>query len=882
MFRTGLLGGAAIGVLAATAVMAPAQAQDVPQAGDADADIITVTGYRASLRRSIENKRTADDIRDVISASEIGAMPDQNIAEALQRVPGVSITRDQGEGRFVTIRGLPPELSRVTINGMTAMSTSDSRAVPLDLFASELFGRLEVIKSPSAEDSEGGLAGQINLITPDPMDLEGPQLSVDVAAFQNDLAGEWDPRATVMAGNTFANGDLAVLGGISYSDRAVRQDAVFSGGWNPVGDFFGNAPAGTEDLDVWENGQLRLFDENRERLGLFGAVRHAPGSNLEYGFSALFSRYDLEQTKYQFLHRFKKGSEIFDIEAQDDAVVSAMIRDVAIGSNNQRRNEESDALVLTADAEWQAGAWSFTGELGYSAADVSVPSDLKYVWDGTGNVGYDLTDPYRPVFTFFGPSQETAYSDASLYTQLRQVVVEERDVEDAETRAAFDAEREIGRGFLDTLQFGLAVRDRGREQSATQFKYRDSSITDDGAAPLDQYNGNYAVSDYLGGAYPFWSTVVVDFDRARDGLVPAEGFDYPADLLNSYDVNERSLAAYGQMNFLSGPVSGNAGVRVVRTELDADGYGILNGGAPEAVSFSDEGTEVLPSANVRIELTDNLVLRGAAARVMARPAFDDVAPRQSVNEVALSVSQGNPDLDPYLANQFDASLEYYTGNDGIIAVSVFYKDVESFIFDQTRTLTIDNPADYGIDPSLAGESFNVTRPENGAGAELLGAEIAVQYTFDDLLPAPLAGFGINANLTYVDSDAEFMANEAGQDIEDEGGVGSQEFPLPGLSEWTANLQLFYERDRLNARIAYNWRDEFLLTPAGQEADPEFAASYEQIDAIIGYDVTDMISVYAEALNLTDEGYRAYTIAEPRLLEYSETGRRFFVGVRMRR
>lgn len=841
-------------------------------------DTITVTGYRASWTRALQNKRNADDIRDVITSTEVGELPDQNVAEAIQRVPGVSITRDQGEGQFVTIRGLPPEFSRTTINGMTATSSDNGRAVQLDLFASDLFSTIEIVKSPSAEDTEGGLSGQINLVTHDPAAVNKPLFSADVAGFYNDLSGELGPKLSLIGANEFLDGKLSALAAIAYSDRSVRQDVLASGGWNGVGDLIGgDLTEEVANAQMWENGQLRMFEEDRERLGLLGAVSFSPSSGQTYEVSALYSKYDLLQTKYQFLNQFKSGSSIQDVRLEGDTVVAATFPEATIGSNNQRRTEERDSLILTGSGEWALDRWLVKAGLGLSETNVETPEDLKYVWEGTADIGYDLSDPYAPDFSYPNTSVDEIYSNPALYTKLKQIVVEDRNVEDAEARVYSDIERDLDIAGLSAIKGGFEYRSREKQQSAAKFQDRSKPKTNDGVSPLSDYVGYHEGDGYLSDDYPFWSDIVADFGAAKAGLVPAGGYDIQQDLLNSFDVSEDTLAGYAQLDFDTGFGSGNAGLRVLRSELDSSGYASLNGGAPEPATFSDEFTEILPSVNWRLPITDKLYVRAAAARVIARAAFEDMAPRRSVDEVEFNIRQGNPELDPYKADQLDISLEYYADDDTFLALAGFYKDVDSFIFDQTSQITLDNPERFGVDPALAGETFNLTRPENGQGAEVKGVELVGQYAFTNL-PQPLSGFGVNANVTWTDSEARFTANEAGEDAGDETNL-SQDFPLPGLSEWTANLQVYYELAGFSARLAYNWRDDYLITPAGAEADPEFAKSYDQLDGQVAYEFAEGFKVYAEVLNITNEPYQAYTVKEPRLLEHSETGRRVFFGLR---
>jgi TonB-dependent receptor len=863
-------------VAASTAAVPTAHAQD-----DATQTIeeMTVYGIRGSLGRALEQKRMADDVRDVITNLEVGQFPDQNLAEAVQRLPGVAISRNQGEGRFVTIRGLPPELNRIAVNGVALPSTEDGRAVPLDVFSADLFGSLAVVKSQAADADEGALGGSMELDTPAPLSLADGRVAGTVRSFYNELSEDWGPAASVVASKHFADGRFGAVAGLTFSDRSIRQDTWSSGGWNPVGSFFDTGDAATNDLLVWENGKPRLFLEERERTAALVGLEADDETWGHWRLDVLWSAFDVERERYQFLHKFKKSADITDIVGDGEKVVAARFVDSTLGVNQQYMAEESDARIVTLRGDRRIGQWSVESLFGYSRIENEVPDDYKFVWESSGfGLGYDVSEPFDPVFSYQGITQTAALSDPSLYPKLKQVVAEPREATDERLDLDLSAYREfVDAGVLERLGVGLDLR--GRDKERVQTQYKDKSVR----PPLSDFivGGGTATpgaSDFLDGDFPFWSGVAADFDALRAGLVPAGGFSFAPDLLGSFDVGEEVAAGWVRADLGAGPVSGNLGIRAVRTATEADGYEVVDAG-PTPVTFDNTYTEWLPSGTLRVDLRDDLVLRASLARAMVRPAFEDMAPRRSVNEIDLKVSQGNPGLEPFLANQVDLTAEWYFGDDAMVAVAFFHKDVESFIFDQTRSLVVDDPARFGADPALAGSTFEVTRPENGDGAEVTGVELVWQQPLD-FLPAALRGFGVSANYTWTDSEAQFSANESGADQGAGEGLGGQDFGLPGLSSSVLNTTLYYDRAGFTARLSWNQRTRYLDSPAGAEGQPEYVEDFGQLDAYVGYAVNEHVTVFAEGINLNDEPLRRYSDPGRKLEEYSVNGYRVFAGVRV--
>jgi TonB-dependent receptor len=854
-------------------------AQSAENSGSQELQEVVIYGVRASLTNAINTKRRADDIRDVITTADIGNFPDQNLAEAAQRLPGVAITRSAGAGQFITIRGLPPELNRIAWNGVTLPSSSDDRAVPLDMFSSDLFGSLSVVKSQSADKDDGSLGGSLNLETPSPLSLPDNTLSLTARTFYNDLAEKNDPEGALLASKQFADGRLGIVGGITFSDRSVRQDSIESGGWNPVGNFFPTGDEATDELLVWENAKAALFDETRERRTALLAGEADLGDGGHYRLDVMHTRHEIDSKAYLQLNRFKNGSAIENIVGDGDKVVSADFIDATVGINQQRFIEETEATLSSLRGDWNlSDRWEVDAQAAWLQLENDWPTLHKYKFFPDGfNIGYDLSDQYQPQFRYNNFSSfDEILNSPELFDEFSDVVVESRDSKDRTMQLELNSRYRIDSGWLTTLHTG--VQWQNREKSSVQAKAKDKS----NKQPLvDFLDGGTAIpgnDNFLDGRLPWMGPIMASFDLLEQNIRPYD-VALPPNRLDSFVVEEDSLSAYVRADFEQGRLSGNVGVRVLANDLTSNGYEAVNGNlAP--VTLTQDYVEFLPSGTLNYQVRDDLVMRLSAGKALVKPQFADVAPRRSVNEDDLNVSQGNPALDPFQALQADLSLEWYFSEGGLLAAAALYKDIDSFIFNQAEDRVIQNTSFYGIDPVLAGQTFSVSQPLNGTGAKVRGLELIWQQPFD-FLPAPFDGFGVTTNYTWLDSDANFSANIVGADQAAGEGLASQSFGLPGLSDQVFNTTLYYEKEALTLRLAHNARSNFLLTPAGAEGQPRFVEDFSQLDAFLGYELTDSIALFAEAINLGDEPQRHYSDPGQKLELYSLNGRRFSLGLRVR-
>ena len=912
-------------IMLASVVTTPTLAQE-----DTIEEVI-VTGIRGSLQRALGIKRNASNIVDAIVAEDIGKFPDQNLAESIQRIPGVAIDRARGEGALVSIRGLGPEFVRVEVNGRTGLSGAgggaaggiggldSSRSFFFDSMQSELVGAVEVYKSTQANLLDGGLGGTVKIRNRRPFDNGGDRIVAgSVTGTYSELADDNGSRFSGVFSDTFADKTLGFLVGVAYDDRPVRED------WFSIPDYepkiFKNA---VDENGVSLDGTCTLLDTNegcgyaagnvrmglvqdqRERLNISSALQWRPSDTVDVTIDLQHNEFTREYFDVQLPLRTQAGlaagaREVFTNE--DDVVTffstdrarprpfprdfdTKVKQDQIAGNITFTPNEK---IEVNLDASWSE---STTDELQWSAYyDIpgGVPSsfDLRSSFIPSVSVDADLTDP-------------SVYSFSTFSEHDRNVVDEEMSLRGDVTYSFND-------GYSIEAGFSFQERERSNDRVTRSIGTRYGNFLNE---PLtNTVYHELPVSDLfsgIGGGASTWPTNWLWADPAavrqqymvdRAGELPDDQFA-SADALSgeAFLINEKTLGGYVMLN-LGGfvgdtPFSGNVGVRVVQVDRaatgnvqpindvvfsEASGVWVFELASAEPQTFSSDNIEVLPSLNLKFDLRDDLVARFAWGKTMTQPSFSQLNPGGTKLASTRTINEGNPFLEAYVGEALDLTLEWYPTDNAIIAVAGFAKKVESFIITETRVVDwLDPITGQPIpDPESGGNvRLQLNGPTNQDGAFIGGVELALQYAFTNL-PSPWDGFGTQLNYTYINTNAEFINPNSGAS-----------FNVPGLSEGTANAVLFYEKDRWSGRLAWNWRDEFLSRVSDTRSNPRFVKSYTQLDASLGVNLTDRISLVFEGLNLTDNNVEEYNIVGPvsdwnQFHGVSNSGRRFQVGVRM--
>lgn len=876
-------------------------------------DVIIVSGIKKALGDAIAVKKEAPNIVDAISAEDIGKFPDENIAESLQRITGVQITRRRGEGQFVSVRGLPSEFNYITLNGASVASASNNqrdqtadRNFDFSILSSEFVSTLEVYKTPMASLEEGAISATINIKTLRPLDIGEQRISLSAQGQYDQNQGGVTPKIVGIYSNTFNDGRVGLALGAVYNKRHLQEHRATTEQYDPFGadgDMDMNIDEGGNVLPVTSGGyyianvaENGFYDEERERITGLATLQFAPQDNLVLTFDALYSEFEGDGVTSSFTLRpnyglLYTGAMFTDVAADSNGVLTTVeTDDTYTAANNFHKLDKTEMRSFAGEILWTSEDWEVKVS-GSSSRSVSSLNEIGFdtlIWAGASfgsavQAGYDLLDG-EPIASMnigsFDPTDGAAYLNGWIGgNELRR--------EDESLRGGLDITYKVENSIIDSVQTGFLINDRTRTNEA--YFHIDYAAR---GGSMGAYQAPTPLNNYLS-AYNGAATTVGDWAYFDPQLYLDDGFSGSLDEWKSvqegdgnrsvngpqiYDVTERTLGGYVQVNYgFDGavPVRGNIGVRFVGTkqsvvnnsvDFDSIVFPVLPMDPviippAEEITFERDYFDVLPSFNLTAEVSPEVLLRAGVAKVMTRPSLDALVPRFSVSVSPNNVSGGNPDLEPFRAWQYDVSAEWYFSPTGMISVAGFYKDIESFI--EIGSSTID----------IQGETFARTLPVNGSGGTLKGFEVNYIQTYD-FLPAPFDGLGAQANVTYVDGHID--ANPT---------LMTPERPFEGLSDWTYNLVLFYEKDGFGARLAYNHRARFLNEDdiRGGGVVSEFTDDYNTLDASISYDVTPNLSVFAEAINLTDEAqiqeasFIAFGGAYP--LTYSDTGRRVFFGVR---
>ncbi|WIA56194.1 TonB-dependent receptor [Sphingobium sp. WTD-1] len=888
-----LLSTSAVAAVLLGAMPAAAQDQQAPEASSED---IVVTGIRSSLQGALNAKRNAAQVLDAISAEDIGKFPDKNVGEALQRVTGVQLTRSDGEGSGITIRGADPSLNRVEINGVTALSTTvgGGRDVDFRDLPSEFVNRLEVVKSATADMTEGGVGGTVRVITRRPFDNGGkPYLAGSAQAIYADIGDHMDPRLALIGSDTFANGTIGVLVSGTFENRNVESHQARTTGWVQLKDANGAV------YDLNNDGVGDFFpDIPRYVINRLETRRYALNGILEWRPSDDFKAYvesnwtkSIQSVTSQYLQTGTSGGIVDTantIIGPDNTVEylvmtnntsKAQTSQLGVSYRNILGDIKRTTYNVALGADWTTGNLTLTPKISLSKAKAyNNEINATAAVTGMSSLIVDYSNGQNAPQIIL-PNDPTTTAGINQLTVLRRPRYDDQ----TEKMAKLDAEYKTDGGLFTAFKIGgqyrdLTVKSRFYTRTTTLNGFSDPAVQ----SRIDSIvNGNAAL-----GTSPFFHTGNLGFTgdysgwlNMTQGIADAVGIPDPfaeggcpanADgtcqvYTDTWKVGERNLAGYGQANFAfdvgAVPVSGVIGARVVNTKVNTSGY-LSTGGVISPVSYDSNNTEFLPSINVKAELIPNkLMARATATEVMARPLPQQLAPRFTIDVVGLSGSRGNPDLQPFRARQYDAGLEYYINRTSFASVTYFRKEISSFIQNTTEPYT-----------DASGVTYTITVPTNGTQKVTInGVEAGAQIAFDFIDVPVLKQMGVVANYTYSkDSGYEGKDYFTGDSL-----------PFQGLSRHAYNISAYYEDDVVSLRGAYNWRSKYLITAQGRGNNPEFGEAYGQLDASLNVTLMPGISMFLEGVNLLDATRKENANSVERRTIIETVGRRVYGGIRFK-
>jgi len=827
----------------------------VPATGDVDADIrigsnvdasIIVVGQVANQASTLSRQRAADGVESVLTRDAIGQFPDQNVAESIRRLPGVNILNDQGEGRFVSVRGLDPELNAASINGTRVPAPeSDVRSVALDVIPSELIESIEIKKSLTPDMDGDTIGASIEIQTTSAFDRKKDLYSVKLEGSYNDYADALTPKGSVDF-STRITDRFGIAGGFSYYKRKFESDNIEAADWNQTDDGIAYA----EEL------QYRDYDVQRKRLGGSLSLDWLATDTTKLYARGLYSQF--EDQEY-------RGDVIFimDEEPASGTATSAQFSDedgrIEVRRRMKDRFEKQRIKSLTLGGETNTGPWKLTYSGSWSEASEREngsidPTRFRARFDGDGvDVGFDYSNPMKPTYTVTGNTD--AFYDPSEYgfNELERTTLS--DSKDREYTIKGDISRAFATdGGTFTVQTGMKARWRKKSYNLQSDVY-------------DGYDGDYTLADVLGGQtyriqdiLPQAShTGPTNFFYDNQANFELNEFDT---LLNSttsdYSVTEDILASYLMGRWDSDTLRIIAGVRMEQTRNDIRAFQTLaTGDEVEDITitptrFVRNYTNWLPSLTVRYEPVTNLVFRFGGYKSLVRPKLSNLAPRFDINEDG-EATLGNPNLKPYSAWNIDASAEWYFGTNAALTGGFFWKSIKDFVVEQTieEAGTI-----YGVDYN------QLTTYINGDTAKIKGFELSYSQVFS-FLPAPFDGLLLNANYTYTDAKGTVLTDG---DIAD-----PRKVPLAASSKNTFNIVLGYEKGPISLRAAGTYRDKYLDELGGKAEDDRYVDDHFQLDLSAKYRVAPGVRVFAEWINATNEPYFAYQnyAGAKRLLQYEE-------------
>lgn len=899
-FKTALLVGSAI-CMPAAAMAQNADGVDADGALD-DENVIVVSGFRESLNAAVEAKREAVGQIDVIVAEDIAKFPDTNLAESLQRIPGVAIERDAGEGRQITVRGLGAQFTRVRVNGMETIATSvdgasfnRDRAFDFNVFASELFNSIVVNKTASAELDEGSLGAVIDLTTGNPLAYgAGVKLVGSAQARYNDLNDDLAPRLAGLFAWSNPEETFGVSASVAWSDYETAELGNNTVRWANNARFrsvdgvdCAANPADTGCNEVTTAFHPRiprygLVNHDRSRLGATFAVQFRPSDDTNIEIDALYSNFKEDRDEYWGEVLLRSNEKSIDLSNYtidgDNNVISANLTNAWIRNERYHRESETDFFQLSGRLEQRLSDRLMINVLGgFSKSDAAIPVETTIIFDDRDGVySYDYTDMASPLLVF-----GTDVTDPANF-QLAEFRDRPSSVENKFKTIALDVEWEATDAV--TLSAGPFFR---QFDFFTTSARRDSQYCSAFTCAAGAYGApvtaELAELFKLGDAgQPAGNTnswIVPDLDAAVAFL---DLYNIPAALRQGDEraVTEKVKGGFVQADFeidAGVRMSGNVGARYAKTNQTSQGF---NNG--QFVTVKRSYDDFLPAANLNIFPTDDFIIRGAVAKVITRPSLGSLTPGGSVDEFNFRISTGNPFINPYRAWNYDLSLEYYFAPGAIVSLAGFVKDIASFPVGNslqvtyaesglpTSLLTSGTPAHtavvLGADPN---REFEFRTTTNGEGAVIKGLELGLNLPFSTFGEGAIEDFGFVGNVTYVDSS---------QDVEFGGQIFETSFP--GVSKYSANGTLYYDNGRLSVRLSGAYRSDYNTGNSGNGNFLEGFSSSFNLDAAIRYKVTDKIELTLDGNNLTDDYRYRWTDDDARRnYENNHFGRIIMAGVR---
>ncbi|ACL94038.2 TonB-dependent receptor [Caulobacter vibrioides] len=855
-----------------------AQSTPAPAADQAAVDEVVVTAFRKSLATALEVKRKDVRVSDGISSEDIGKFPSENIAEAIQRIPGVQISAINGRGSTISIRGLGPQYALTTVNGQAFKSSNFTDGFRYDVIQTELASGIQVYKSPTADMDAGGLAGTVNIDTVHPFDVKGRQIIVAGKLQQQELIGG---NPTGKYGLTyvdhFLDGKLGVFLGGGYQELKDRGDYLWMDRW-------------TVSNNVYTPARLRYrrIDRETKRSMINGAVQWKPTEHLQMDLIGTYAEDKTTQNIHQqvFLFTTPSASNVVPITVANGTSTKVQVNNFRLENNQQYENRPQSTSALTTKLHYTGlENWDFNAVAHYSRGNAKHNEEAAVLGINIPSATVDIADPKNVIFTTSTALTNTAQYAPTTLIRNTYPTGAFRTVGSHESAAQFDAKRYLDWGILESVQVGAKTRSEVLKRYVIR---KDNQVVPASFSPT-MANSGIAVTNFLDGQMTLpnaWVSPNLDAYREAlkaQGISVYEGFDP----LGSYRVERDLTSVYAMANLrgevLSKSYRANIGVRNESTDQTIKGY-IGSTANPQntevrlaAGNYTAKKSydNLLPSANLSVDLTDNLLLRVAAAKVLVRPIIDSsnqlartmTSATDTTGRRIFTISSGQGNLNPMTANQLDLTLEWYYGQGNGLSAGYFSKKVKNGVFSQlTCPTSYESVAlsrdSSGVCVAANGDNYMITESFNDSRVvDIHGYEVNWQQSLDAWLP--IEGFGLIANYTHV-TPAKSTTG----------------FRLANLSEHTANGTVYWENQKFSARLSANYRsaydqtsvESFFAGPLGHTIKAR-----TQLDLNLGYNFNERLSFAFAAMNINNAQEEAYLINASRWQETAVTGPSYFLS-----
>ncbi|MBM7073615.1 TonB-dependent receptor [Shewanella sp. 202IG2-18] len=920
--------------LSSTAYAADEEAKKA-EAQQEDIEVIEVSGFRTSVIKSLNAKRFNDTVSETISADDLGALPDVSIADALTRLPGVTAVRTGGQASGLNIRGLDGGFVFATLNGREQVTTGGSRSIEFDQYPSELINQAAVYKSQKASLIEGGVAGTVELQTADPLQNDKEHsFNVNLRGAYNDRsdqvsdADEYGNRFSLSYQGKFLEDTLGIAAGYAHLYQPYVSSQFIGLRFN---DDFKDVNSDGIKEQISEGFEPQQKGGSDTRDGYMAAIHWQPSDRLSIKTDVFHSKFDSENFARGFRIKSLKNADVSNAVIENGSLTGGdfttglnddgSLKDFAVFVVNDNDSKHTELTSGAINIEWNDGeAWTISADISYSEADGKFVNggtravlfdDIENQVRSRNTISYQLDGLNQGKFT-----SPQSFTDTSTLA-LKEVGMWPYDQQNELVAYKLDFKYELENDFFSSVEFGARYSDREFNAQRSQAGYGfEFSANSPNQLALRLTDDMVSVVDFGGELSGYPSFLKIDFDKAvdlvnqqlaatgQDPFSPTANWDNNWTLIQSGKVTEDVLAGYvqGNLNFDLGDinVTGNVGIRAVRTEQYSTGLSQVGFGLGEEIA-DDKGnistdyirnragktyTDYLPSLNLNFHLTENDQIRFAAAKVMARPPIDKLKSGNGswysdYNGKRAYNSWGNtsPLLDPFYADQYDLSYErYFAESEGAISFALFYKDIKSFIND----ITID-PFDFEGVPGFIipdtvidnGVEFDVVKNQgqyqtainNDNGGYIRGLELGYTQIFD-FLPDALSGLGFTGSYSYSDSEVEFTTNLSGSTLD---------IPLPGLSEHVVNTTLFYTLDGFDTRLSMRYRSEYVSEQVAVESQLAFFEAETIFDYQASYAFENGLKLLFQINNLTDEANKTYFGEKHQTGTIQNFGRQYFLG-----